>query len=333
MLYQLQKVSQDCQRVRRVTLHDAGWSEKDLEVMVSKRIQELIYSRELMTLFTERQWQEEPDILALDRKGDLYIFELKKWSSDRENLLQVLRYGQLFGGSSYDELNDLYRKRTAPNGDLYEAHKEYFGLDDGSRVQREAFNQQQHFVVMTNGLDQKTVEGILYWKKCGLNIDAVVYWVYEIGGNYYIEFDMYSPVEGYLEYESSNYILNTDISNNAEHHEAMLREQKAAAYIHGWKEKIDKLQKGDTVFLYQSGRGIVAYGTATGRVETAPYGGEEDGEHFQRLTAFHQLKVPMSASEMKKTADQGFPFRTTMFSISDESRDKLLTQIKNGGYL
>lgn len=329
MLYQLQKATQDCRRIHRVTLTDAGWSEKDLESMVSKRIQEIIYSNELMTIFTERQWQEEPDILALDRKGDLYIFELKKWSSNQENLLQVLRYGQLFGGSGYDELNDLYRKRTAQNGDLYEAHKEYFGLDNDSRVQRENFNRHQHFVVMTNGLDQKTVEGILYWKKNGLNIDAVVYWVYELGGDYYIEFDMYSPVEGFLVYESSNYVLNTNFSNSSEHHEAMLREHKAAAYIHGWKEKIDKLQKGDTVFLYQSGRGIVAYGWASGILETAPCGNEPDGEHFQRLTSFRQLKTPMPASEMKKVTQQGFPFRTTMFSVSDESRDRLLTEIKN----
>lgn len=328
MLYQLKKNAQDCTRVRRVTLSDAGWSEKDLEVMVNKRIQEIIYSNELMTIFTERQWQEEPDILALDRKGDLYIFELKKWGSHQENLLQVLRYGQLFGGSSYDDLNDLYRKHPASGGDLYEAHKEYFGLDDNSRVLREEFNQRQHFVVMTNGLDQKTVEGILYWKKNGLNIDAIIYWVYEMGGEYYIEFDMYSPVEGFLSYESSNYVLNTDYSGTPAHHEDMLREQKAAAYIHGWKEKIDKLQKGDMVFLYQSGRGIVAYGRASGVLETAPCGDEPDGEHFQRLTSFKQLKTPMPASEMKKTANQGFPFRTTMFSVSDESRDKLLEEIR-----
>ena len=42
MLYQLQKATQDCCRVSRVTLTDAAWSEKDLESMVSKRIQEII---------------------------------------------------------------------------------------------------------------------------------------------------------------------------------------------------------------------------------------------------------------------------------------------------
>jgi len=328
MLYQLQKGSQNCQRARRVTLSDAGWTEKDLEVMVSKQIQELIYSRDLMTIFTERQGQEEPDIMALDRKGDLYIFELKRWSANQENLLQVLRYGQRFGGSGYDALNELYRKHNASRGNLLEAHQEYFGLDDEAKLQKDAFNHQQHFVVMTNGLDQKTVEGILYWKKNGLKIDAVIYWVYEIGSQYYIEFDMYSPVEGFLAYESSNYILNTNSSNDPQNHEDMLREHKAAAYLRGWKENIDKLQKGDMVFLYQSGRGIVAYGRASGVLETAPCGGEPDGEHFQRLTSFHQLKAPMSAAEIKRTAGREYVFYQTMFSISDECRERLLAEIR-----
>ena len=33
----------------------------------------------------------------------------------------------------------------------------------------------------------------------------------------------------------------------------MIKEHKAAAYYPGWREKIEKLQKGDTVFLYKSG--------------------------------------------------------------------------------
>ena len=55
------------------------------------------------SLVSERTRQEEPDILAIDSNGDLYIFELKRWEGKQENLLQVLRYGQLFGNSTYDE--------------------------------------------------------------------------------------------------------------------------------------------------------------------------------------------------------------------------------------
>ena len=104
MLYQLStgKNRGETTKAKRITLADINWLEKDLEALISKNINDLIYSNDLMTIFTERPWQEEPDILALDAEGNLYIFELKRWSAHSENLLQVLRYGQRFGRSDYD---------------------------------------------------------------------------------------------------------------------------------------------------------------------------------------------------------------------------------------
>lgn len=328
MLYQLDKNSKDYRKVRRVTLREIGWKEADLERLVSRHIQDFIYSNDLMTIFTERRGQEEPDILALDKAGDLYIFELKRWSSGQENLLQVLRYGQLFGSSGYDELNELYQKYAAAGESLCNAHGNYFDLGEPSRLKPEDFNRRQHFVIMTNGLDQRTVEAIQYWKKNGLNIGAIVYWVFEIGGEHYIEFNMYSPIEGFLEPENSSYILNTNHSNNRQHNKDMLREHKAAAYYPGWREKIERLQKGDRVFLYKSGTGIVAYGIASGKLEKQDCDGHTDYEYYMRLESFRVLARPMSASRMKEAAGQGFCFQQTLFSVSGECSELLLEEIR-----
>lgn len=331
MLYKLDTKAKDYTKVNRVTLSSFGWKELDLQELLSNHIQDLISASELMTIFNERPRQEEPDILALDRNGDLYIFELKRWSSHQENLLQVLRYGQLYGNSNYDELNEMFRKYRKNNDsetELYEIHKQYFDLSDSSRLSKEEFNRKQHFLVVTNGLDQKTVEAIAYWKKNGLNIDAIVYWVFEINGEYFIDFNMYSPIEGFLEYESNTYILNTNYSNNEQHTEDMLREHKAAAYYPGWREKIEKLQKGDTIFLYKSGTGIIAFGIATGKLEMQDCDGHHNYEYYMKLDKFKKLKKTFAASEMKAVANQGFNFRQTMFSISEESRDLLIKEIK-----
>lgn len=327
MLYKLDAGKKDYQKVNRVTLGSIGWKELDLQNLLSKHMQDLIYSNELLTIFNERPMQEEPDILAVDKKGDLYIFELKRWSSNQENLLQVLRYGQLFGNSNYDELNELFQKYTDRTANLYDTHRRHFELDDDSCLKKEEYNQQQHFLIVTNGLDQKTVEAIAYWKKNGLNIDAIIYWVFEINGEHFIEFNMYSPIEGFLEYESSNYVLNTNYSNCKQHHEDMLKEHKAAAYCTGWKEKIEKLQKGDTVFLYQSGVGIVAYGIASGKLEKKDNDGIPDDEYFTSLDKFTVLKTPLSASRMKEITNQGFPFRITMFTISEECKQLIMDEI------
>jgi len=326
MLYKLDNSTKsDYQKVKRTTLSAAGWNEKDLENLLSKHISDLLSSNALMTIFTERPRQEEPDVLALDSKGELYIFELKSWKSNSENLLQVLRYGQLYGNSIYDELNELYNKKHHGR-DLKDDHKKYFSLDEP--LATIDFNSRQHFLIVTNGLDQKTIESIVYWKKNGLLIDGIIYWVFEIGKDYYIEFNMYSPLENQLEYENNCYVLNTNYSNNPKSHSEMLKEKKASAYYSGWKEKIEKFQKDDVVFLYQTGVGIVAYGKAEGRLRKNDWEGNKDEEYSMILDDFVILKKPMGASAMKKAANKGFPFRTTMFSIDEESKNLIINEIE-----
>lgn len=328
MLYKLSQNKQDYTKVKRVTLAEIGWKELDLQRLMSSHIQDFIYSNDLLTIFNERPRQEEPDILAIDRNGDLYILELKRWSSDRENLLQVLRYGQLYGSSNYDELNELFQKYSKSNVELLEIHKQYFDLPDDKALRKSDFNMHQHFLIVTNGLDQNTVDAIRYWKNNGLSIDAIIYWVFEINGEHYIEFNMYSPIEGYLEYEGNNYVLNTNYSNNKNHTDDMINEQKAAAYYPGWREKIGKLQRGDTVLLYKSGYGIIAYGIADGKLEKKDCDGYKDYEYYMHLDDFTVLKKPLSASKMKELTKQGFPFRTTMFYMSEECKDIIMKEIK-----
>lgn len=321
MLYELISKG-NCEKVERITLADIGWREKDLENLISKNIGDLIYSNDLMTIFTERQGNEEPDIIALDSIGDLYIFELKRWASNKENLLQVLRYGQLFGGSNYDALNDLYKKHNLNGGELTDAHTKYFNLGDSGKLAAADFNQKQHFVIVTNGVDQETLEAISYWKNNGLNIDAIVYWVYKLNNQSFIEFDMYSPVEGFISYENNSFVVNT--SGKTE----MIDEQKAAAYYPGWREKIQRLQKGDYVFLYHSGAGIVAYGIADGVLRKKDCDGHKDYEYYMHLNDFKKLQKPITANEMKVLAKKGFPFPQTMYTISDQVKNIFVREIE-----
>ena len=326
MLYQLNE-TRSYTKVKKVSLAQIGWKEKDLERLLSNNILDLISSNDLMTIFTERPRQEEPDILAIDSKGDLYIIELKRWASNQENLLQVLRYGQLYGKSLYDELNELYEKHTNKFESLMEVHSKYFDLSNDSRLQNTDFNKQQHFLVVVNGLDQKTVEAISYWKSNGLNIDGIVYWVFEIENKYFIEFNMYSPIESQLEYSSNCYVVNTNYTKNETCQQEMLTDEKVAAYWPGWREKIEKIQKDDTVFLYQSGIGIIAYGIASGKLDKKNFENHVNYEYSMKLNKFKKLKKPLAASEMKKIANQGFSFRNTMFSVSEESKDLLLNEV------
>lgn len=326
MLYELLDKGKH-KKITRTNFAQIGWKEEDLEKMLINNIDDFISERTLMPIFKQRKRQEEPDIMALDREGNLYIFELKRWISDTENLLQVLRYGQLYGGSHYQDLNIMYNKYTdRDNLELKENHQGYFGLDEPLKDKN--FNKEQNFIVVTNGVDQKSIEAIEYWKSQGLKIDALTYWVYQIDDRAFIEIDRYMPDKNMLDYESNNYILNTNYNNNPKSHKEMLSRQIAAAYVSGWKEKIDKLQEGDRVFLYKSGTGIVASGKVRGERKSEEWYGKEDDKYYVDLEEFKDISdKPITPAKMKELRGSSYPFRTTMYSIDDETCKKLEEEV------
>jgi hypothetical protein len=91
-------------RVSGVPLKKFGLDERGFQDILFRSLDHLIGDDELLLLMQSRHWQEEPDLMALDRDGNPYIFEIKVWEAHQENLLQVLRYGQINGASDYDEL-------------------------------------------------------------------------------------------------------------------------------------------------------------------------------------------------------------------------------------
>jgi len=316
------------ERVRGVSLKSFGLDERAFQDILYRSLDKLIPDDELLLLMQSRQWQEEPDLMAIDRKGKLYIFELKAWESRSENILQVLRYGQIFGSFKYDDLNRLYRKFENEGKNLKEAHASIFGqeLPEGE------FNNSQVFVVMTNGIDYKTREAIQYWREQSLDVRPWIYRVYKSkNSEMQLEISTFSSVDNPYEDISEGYqILNTNIGNSREDHESMLNEKIAAAYFSPWKNKIKSLSKGDVVFLYQSGTGIVAVGKASGKLQIRNYHNNPknlDEEYFMKLNQFHLLEMPMSASEVKSVTGVNHRFMSTMFGVDSESGKALYKEV------
>lgn len=317
MLLKIDRTSQTAERIRGVTLKSFGVDEREFQNILYSSLDKLIPDDELLLIMQSRQWQEEPDLMAFDKEGRLFIFELKAWESRSENLLQVLRYGQIFGNYRYDDLNRLYTTFDNENRSLAEAHEAVFGFI----LDQEKFNHTQVFVVMTNGIDYKTREAIQYWRGQSLDIRP---WIYRVYGSeeMLVEVSAFSTSDNPYEDISEGYqILNTNFRNSVEDHQSMLSEHIAAAYFHPWKQKITNLSKGDCVFLYQSGVGIVAVGKASGKLFTRAYHGNQehpDEEFYMKLNHFHLLNNPLSAAEIKSITGVNHRFMSTMFGIGAE---------------
>ncbi len=329
MLLQIDPTAHTATRIRGERIQTFGLDERGLQDILFKSLDRLLPDDELILILQSRRWQEEPDLMAIDRDGKLYIFELKAWESHPENLLQALRYGQIFGTYKYEDLARLYSKSSESSKSLKDAHKSKFEIELGE----EKFNREQVFVVMTNGLDYRTREAIQYWRSCGLDIRPWVYRVYKGNdGEMLLEISAFRVKDNpYEDIAEGYYILNTNYRNDPADDEAMIINKKAAAYFDPWKYKIEHLSKGDAVFLYRSGTGIVAVGEASGKLEKGAYHNNpehQDEEYFMRLNKFRLLKSPVTAAEIKEVTGQNHVFMGTMFALDAESGKELYTHIE-----
>ncbi len=187
-------------------------------------------------------------------------------------------------------------------------------------------------MIVTNGLDYKTRESIIYWRNQGLDVKSWIYRVYNINNNPIFEINKFELNDDpYSDVEKGYFILNTNIKNSEYDDKDMINNKKAAAFFDPWKRNIEKIKKGNIVFLYRSGSGIVAYGIGNGKVEKANYQNKnehKDEEYYMRLEHFKLLKKPLSAQNIKNTTNINHRFMSTMFSIDKESGKKIIEVIE-----
>ena len=191
MLYRLSKEDNTIELMPYADFESLAKKEKDLENLLAENLGDLyIEDGQLMRIFQERARQEEPDLCALDKKGNLVLFELKRGEVQGDTTIQVMRYAQSWGQKSYYDLNEAYAKYCdkykLPKQELKEAHKDAFGLD--SALDYVQFNREQKMIIVGSSSDSRLVSAVDYWKAQGLSIDFIPYRIYLIGDEYYFEF-------------------------------------------------------------------------------------------------------------------------------------------------
>ncbi|MBB1610536.1 MULTISPECIES: hypothetical protein [unclassified Pseudomonas] len=132
----------------------------------------------------------------------------------------------------------------------------------------------------------------------------------------------YSTQEG----KRAFYVLNTNKANMAADHDFMLAEGVAAAFEDGYKEKIERFKKGDVIFLYESGVGIVAFGEASGETLKKEHLGRPDKTYYQKLDRFERLDEPLAPKGITRVLSRSIKFVQTLTGLPDG--DVLLKAVK-----
>lgn len=125
---------------------------------------------------------------------------------------------------------------------------------------------------------------------------------------------------------SAFHVLNTNRRHDDSDHDYMVNNGIAAAFYDPWKFNIDRIKKGDTVFLYENGVGIVAYGIGSGNTLRKDRYDDKDECHYQELSGFKVLERPISAARIKKVLGRNVVFLRTMSGMPDGQ--KILDEIE-----
>jgi hypothetical protein len=259
MLYKLRSHEGKFNKLEPLSFKDFssfGHLERDLEELIAQSILDVLFEdASLMPIFQERPIQAEADIYALNEKGELIIFELKRGAAGEGAVHQVLRYAQDAGQWSYATLQNKYLQYTGENIDLTKAHQEAFNLEHA--LDAKEINNKQHLVVIGSAADDSLINAVAYWKRQGISIDFLPYRIYELAGDKYFEF-FASPYDRHKNPgDIKGVLFDTNRSWDEESIWYMMENSRVAAFGDA-KRFVEYVYPGDIVFFSHKWTGLVA---------------------------------------------------------------------------
>ena len=280
--------------------------EKELEDLLATHLLDVLFEgNQLLPIFQERARQEEADIYALNREGDLVIFELKRAAAGEDAVHQALRYCERAARWDYAELQrKLATYQNRLDVELYEEHRQSFDLEHP--LERSAFNRQQRLIIVGSAGNEDLIRNVDYWKSKGLSIDFIPYRIYEIAGEQYFEFFSIPYDRHSNPAEQKGVIFDTNRSYNEESIWYMVENSRVAAFG-SRRDAVVHLSRHDVVFLFHKGLGIVGAGKVRSDVKADP-----DNDAVYRELDWLTVKptrdhLPsLSTGEIKTTLGHGF---------------------------
>ena len=328
MIFEIQRNGKAAPKpIKTSSLTDEGWNEKDLENYLRENLPKLI-SDDLMVIGQSRPYQPEADLLALDRHGDLWIFELKKVATSSDNLLQVMRYSQNGVNLSVDDLSDIYLAYKGHTSDsLVVDFCKHFGFVSPAAPQHwgDMLAKNHHLVVIADGTDEEAVHAVGHWQNSGLDIQL---WPYRIhaGNKNAFRFelpDLFIKGRQISRGEPGIFLVNTARRRESTSalEEYMLQCECALATAEPWLFTINRMLTGSRVLLYANRVGVIAVGVATAEKRNIELNGEPG--RIVRLRDFRKLKSPFSAVSIRSIAGENYPLLQTLRKLPEDIGEKL----------
>jgi len=320
MLYMLEADGDKLGTLQPLAFLDAAdlqKQEKHVENLLAEHLLDVLFEdAPLLPIFQERSLQPEADLYAVNRSGDLVVFELKRGMAGEDAVLQAMGYTQRAGRWPFSELQRRYSKylegrRVTPIA-LQDAHKEAFQLDQ-PLVPTE-FNRRQTTFVVGSAANEDLVAAIEYWKGQGLSVEFLPYRIYRIGKDHYFEFFSFP----YDRHRNPAAVKGVLFDTNRSYDETaiweMMEKSRVAAYG-GIKHIVEYLSPKDIVFYCHKGVGVVAAAEVLGPVKEDPEN-DEKYRDVRFLTPVPRREEPLTRfmrfSQVSEVTGKSFFWARTM---------------------
>lgn len=233
------------------------------------------------------------DLLALDRSGGIIIIELKKDRTPREIVAQVLDYASWIRVLTTQQIYTIaeHFRKTERLSSTFQSHF-------GDRIP-ERLNTSHSMLIVASELDDASKRIVEYLsEEHGVSINTAFFNVFEADGSDWLTTDFLldqSEVEERSERRtaapwSGYYYVN------AGHGEYRSWEdmRRYGFIVAGWGQhhsgRLDQLEAGDKVFVYQKGYGYIGYGVVNSSKVPASAFLTNDGLLFEQDLIQPQIK-------------------------------------------
>jgi hypothetical protein len=117
------------------------------------------------------------DLLALDKRGDVAVIELKRNRTPRDTIAQALEYASFVEQLDYEQLEDIFRTYVGDeSANLVQYHKEYFALsaDDAA-----VFNKDQRIIIVGQKITPEIRQTATFLRQKDVRVTCVEFTFFE----------------------------------------------------------------------------------------------------------------------------------------------------------
>lgn len=318
-VFEIDLDSAEATELHPTSASDLRVKEKQIENWMATNPKLLFTNPEALMLIAQEVTGElMADILAVDSQGNLIIIEIKRHSSDRSTIGQILDYAARLASYGYEEFNSRWQSYSNSKNDLLEEFRKFV---DNPDFAADDFLQKQRLFILASSEDE-SMKRIIGWLRdtYTVPVDFVPFQFYRHNGRVLLEIGRIDieplPIGGKW---SGDWFFNTNETNSKGAYKPMLDENVIALYGYPGDTGRDMLMQpalGDRIFAYVNKHGIIAVGkTVDEDVFSAnSVFGEQERTEFHRRVEWETAVNPSQAVSPSQVSQWGYnlPVRSTL---------------------